>query len=210
MGLAHINIWLRNNACNLLQGCWRTDLVIQACTGEYLINVYPEIINQLQGRYPGWTITTHWYQGAQRIMLMPPSTETIKNIEVDIPPGCYKVWTRVCHGANEETSVAMLQACCEKPDHCVNLILPELTVCSGAVLHPLMDHVVHEAFLADDPERLVLMKGVMFGAKKGKPEVIAELDYRYQEAIDKGDQDLQDRVQAVRNLANQLPECIAF
>lgn len=302
MGTAHANIWIRNVNCDLLTDVWRTDLVIRACTGSYLVNIFPEILDQLKKRYAkpasvtditvyssltdqggktlglqigtapvqnlvftapavtveqicaqmqafftdvnikivdghivietkdrgpsatiaisgdcelvwgpivqgsGYVIKTHYYQGDQRIMLMPPSGEHINHIEVDIPPGCYKVWTRVCHGANEETSIQMINVRCGE-EVCVNLLLPQVKTCSAQVLHPAMDKIVYEQALADIDERLVAFRGLMYVAQIGKQDVLNQLAYRREEAVDKDDPELIARVDAVINLAQLLPDC---
>jgi hypothetical protein len=302
MGTTRLNIWIRNAECNLIETCWRTDLVVQACTGKYLVDSYPEIIDQLQLRYgtpahvkcttgfplgtdqsgrtvsfqvgtaaaetltfsapamtlaqiyaqmaafftnvvvdiddgvlcvtsraagpdaqltvggdcdltwgpvrqgAGWKILKHYYQGAWRIMLYPGGSKTLNHIEMDVPPGCYRLWTRVCHGNNEETSVVMVNARCAE-HHCVNLLLPTVKTCAAHLIHPLMDRVVFEQFLVDDAERVLPFRALMWGAGLGKAEVQAQLAYRYQEAVEKGDAALQDRIAAVQALAQLLPEC---
>jgi hypothetical protein len=302
MSTAHVEIWLRNSECNRLTDCWRTDLVIQACTGRYLVDSYPEIIAQLQKKYgkpasarcvsvfplataqggktlsltvgsnptetltftnpattlaeiytqmesffqkcyvslenglltvtskehgptavltiggdsdlawgpviqgAGWTIKKHFYQNAWRIMLYPGGGETLNHIELEIPPCAYKLWTRVCHGANEETSVALHKfkgSTC----HTVNLILPTIKTCAAHIVHPLMDKIVHNQLLADDDARAIAFHGVALGAGIGKQKLIEQLDYRRIEAQEKGDTELEARVQAVWNLAQLLPEC---
>lgn len=302
MSKAHVEIWLRNAECNLLTDCWRTDLVIQGCTGAYLVDTYPQIIEQLKKKYgkpalaqcvtdfptptdqggrtlsigvgsnpveqltftspatstaeiqsqmkaffqnvdveivdgllsvtskehgpdatlsisgdsdiawgpirngTGWTIKKHFYQNAWRIMIYPGGGETLNHIELEIPPCAYKIWTRVCHGQNEETSVVLHKF---KGSHCygVDLLLPTIKTCSAQIVHPLMDKIVHEQLLNGDEERLAVFKGVMHGAAIGKQAIIEQLNYRIQEAQEKGDAELQARIQAVQNLAQLLPEC---
>lgn len=154
----------------------------------------------------GYTITSHYYQNAWRLMLYPGGGKTLNHIIADIPPGCYKVWTRVCHGNNEETSMVMANAKCD--DHlCVNLLLPVVKTCSAQLLHPMMDQIVHQQFLLDDAERLLPFRALMWAAGIGREDVIAQLDYRIQEAQDKGDTELEARIIAVKNLALLLPAC---
>ncbi len=204
MGLAHLNIWVRNRDCDLLTDMWRTDLVIQACTGTYLVNMWPDIIAQLQARYTGWTITSHFYQGAQRIMMMPPVGTYFNHIEVDIPPGCYKVWTRCCHGKNEETSLQLVMARCDE-DACVNLLLPELKVCAQQIIHPFIDHVLVQNAFPVVADQLLILRGTMFAAGINKAALQEQLAYRLSEAVAKQDTALQARVNAVIALADQLP-----
>lgn len=302
MSTAHVEVWLRNSECNLLTDCWRADLVIQACTGRYLIDSYPEIIDQLKKKYgkpafvqctsafplvtdqsgktlsiqvgtstaeiltfsapamslaeiqaqikgyfknvevaivdglltitslsygpdavitlggdsdldwgpitqgSGWTIKTHFYQNAWRIMFYPGNGETLNHIELEIPPCAYKIWCRVCHGQNEETSVVLQKF---KGSHCygVDLLLPTIKTCAAHIVHPIMDKIVYDQFLADDAERVAAFRAVMYGAGIGKQLIIEQLDYRLIEAQEKGDTVLQARVQAVKDLAQLLPEC---
>jgi len=302
MGTGHVNIWLRNAICDVIPDCWRTDLVIQGCNGNYLVNTWPKIIDQLKKRYStpatvadvdswplitdqggktltlnygtsseesvifaspatsqseifdqmanqltkyevkmvdnririytlergpgasitisgdanvawgapqaggGWKVLSHFYQNAQRIMLMPPNGEFIDDIHVDIPPGCYKIWTRVCHGANEETSVNCVYVGCGG-ESCVCLMLPAVKTCSGQVLFPLMKQLVKEQALNGDDDRLAVMRGIMYAAHLGKNAVIVALDQQIAEAQEKGDTELEADIQALKTLAQQLPEC---
>ena len=299
---SHVEIWLRDAECNLLTDCWRTDLVIQACTGRYLVDSFPEIIEQLQKRYgkpasvrcispfplatdqagqtlsltvgtnpaevltfsapaltlaeiytqmkaffqlvdvsiedglitvtskehgptasitiggtsslvwgpvtngSGWTIKKHYYQNAWRIMIYPGSGETLNHIELEIPPCAYRICTRVCHGANEETSVVLQKF---KGCECygVDLLLPTIKTCSANIVHPIMDRIVQDQFLNDDAERVAMFRGILHNAGIGKQQVVEQLDYRKLEAQEKGDTDLEARVQAVWDLAQLLPEC---
>ncbi len=299
MGTAKLNIWLRNVNCEPLVDVWRTDLVIQLCSGSYLVNVWPEIVDQLKRRYatPAWaesmqpfpsldqggktvvltlngvaqtltftapvltldeayaqmaacftgctitradgrlriegagrgpteTITvggtadidwitgngggyrilSHFYQGAQRIMLMPPAGQRVNHIEAEIPPGCYKIWTRVCHGANEETSLQMVAVRCGE-EACVNLLLPTVKTCAAGVLFPAIDHILYNGALQDQEQRLVALRAFQYVAQLAKADVVNMAEYRYQEAVEKGDTALQARAAAVQALAALLPEC---
>lgn len=299
---SHVEIWLRDAECNLLTDCWRTDLVIQACTGRYLVDSFPEIIDQLKKRYgkpasvrctsafplatdqsgktlsftvgtnpaevltfttpalslaevytqmkaffqlvdvsieddlitvtskehgpdasiaiggtsdliwgpitqgSGWTIKKHFYQNAWRIMIYPGSGETLNHIELEIPPCAYRIWTRVCHGANEETSIVLQKF---KGCECygVDLLLPTIKTCSANIVHPIMDRIVQDQFLNDDAERVAMFRGILHNAGIGKQQVVEQLDYRKLEAQEKGDTVLEARVQAVWDLAQLLPEC---
>lgn len=303
MGTGHMNIWLRNANCDLLTGCWRTDLVVQSCgSNAYLVDVFPEILSQLKNRYAypataktdnafplstdqagrtltiqvgteaaqshiftapaqgideiyaqlknnftnctfeikdneihvesvdrgpqavltfsgdsdliftalmpgsGYTIKKHYYQSAWRIMLFPGNGQTLNHIELDVPPGCYKIWTRVCHGNNEETSVAQVGICCDS-HACVNLLLPALKVCAAHIVHPIMDKIVNDQLLMDDAERLIPFRAIMEVAGLNKQAIIDQLDYRIEEAQDKGDTELEARINAVKNLAQLLNDC---
>jgi|WetSurSiteA1Bulk_404760.scaffolds.fasta_scaffold05904_2 hypothetical protein len=127
MSLAKLNIWIRFEDCRLVDTIWRTDLVIKACCGEYLIDMYPDVIAQLQQRYPDAKVRINRnYENADRILF---ENLKVPHIEVDVPPGCYIVWTRVCYNRNEETHKAMVIVRCGE-EACVNLILPSVKTCA--------------------------------------------------------------------------------
>jgi hypothetical protein len=50
MGTTHLNVYLRNTLCRLLNDCWLLDLVVNSCDGSPLYDVFP-IIKQLKDRY---------------------------------------------------------------------------------------------------------------------------------------------------------------
>jgi hypothetical protein len=155
----------------------------------------------------GWNIDipSGYYMGARRIRIIPPIGEHLNHIEVDIPPGCYVVWTRCCFGQNEETNKAMQIVRCG--DHlCLNLLLPTVETCSAAVLHPMIDKIVYNNKLDNDANRVIGLRALMAGADLHKADVLAQLAVRYNEAAALERQDLMDRVVAVQALANQLPE----
>lgn len=127
MGLAKLNIWIRFEDCRLVDTIWRTDLVIKTCAGEYLIDMYPDVITQLQKRYPDSNVVINRnYEGSDRIKFEPLKTP---HVEVDVPPGCYMIWTRVCYNQNEETHRFMAIVRCGE-ELCVNLILPFVKTCA--------------------------------------------------------------------------------
>jgi hypothetical protein len=153
----------------------------------------------------GYRIFTHYYQGAWRIGLQPPHGETLNHIECEVPPGSYIVWVRVCHGNNEETSAFQAVARCGD-DVCINLLLPHLKTCSAQVLHPLMDLLVNEQLMANDEDRLKVLQGIMKGAQVAKQEVLAQADWRIQEAVDGDKPELEARANATKLLYLMLPE----
>lgn len=306
MSTAHVEVWLRNSECNLLQDCWRADLVVQSCAGKPLVDTYPEIIDQLKEKYGkpasakctadfplttdqggntleitvgsgatetltfsttipsqslvdiyaqmkaffqkvkvslddgiitvtsiehgpdatmtiggtssavltwgpitngyGYTIKSHYYQNAWRIMLYPGGGETLNHIDLEIPPCAYKIWCRVCHGQNEETSM-VFQKFQGSKCYGVDLLLPTIKTCAANNVHPAIDKVVYEEFLADDAERVAMLRGLLYVAGIGKQLFQDQLAYRWDEADEKGDADLKDRVEAVQNIAQLLPDC---
>lgn len=313
MGLAKLNIQIEDLDCKPLQGCWRTDLVIQLCGpgGAFLVDVWPDIVPQLKLRYSapasvievsdwatitdlggqtisittvdtagastphtinlvspatspeqvaaqlqgysdfaadvvdghvhletvdrGWSVSMtvggtaaliwgyptgspvtvngsgykilgHYYQGAKRVMLQPAPGGRINHIEVDVPAGGYKIWTRCCFGNNEETH--MRKVCVRCDEHaCVPLMLPAVKLCSGAILHPLMREVVKQEFLLNDDERLAVMRAVAWQANVGKEQILADLAYQRVEAEEEGRGDLVALIDNVILLADKLPQC---
>lgn len=301
MGTGTIQPWICDNKCKPMTNVWRTDLVVKNCEGAYLVDFYPEIIDQLKQRYakpavvtdvtnygtatdqsgntidltvtgyalqtltfsspaqtpnqicqqmanffqgvkiylkndhiviesldrgPGVTITiggtntlnwfiatgggwivkaTDYYCGEKRIQLIPPSPEKINHVTLDVPPGCYIVWTRCCFGNNEETSKHVVQVRCGE-EICFKLLLPTAQLCGGEVIMPAMDHIVQEQNFYDD-ERLIMLRGFMAVARLDKAAVLARMNLRRAEAEDAGLADKVALVDAQIAIANMLPEC---
>jgi hypothetical protein len=178
------------------------------CNGRYLVDFYPEIIGQLQATYSTYTIQKLVnYQNATRISIKPPAAETINHIELDLPPGAYKIWCRVCHGKNEETNKVMVNPECGE-SRCVNLLLDAAQTCAENLIHPAFDRVVNDApQFQQDLEVLPFMKVMMWAAYKNKAVMVQQLNERVLEAQQKGDTDLEARVNAVLNIVNTLPDC---
>jgi hypothetical protein len=157
----------------------------------------------------GYSISTRYYHGAQRIKIQPPSGEYINHVEMDVPPGCYKVWARVCFGDNEDTSKVMkvIDGCGEC--HTVDLLLPEIMNCSREIVYPLIDKVVndYQAVFPDQADRLATMKVVAYTANLSREQILTELNDRRQDAVDIGRTDLADRVDQIIALAQALPQC---
>ncbi|MFZ2071258.1 MAG: hypothetical protein WAV32_06655, partial [Halobacteriota archaeon] len=130
MGYGKLNIWIRYWDCSLIKACWRTDLVIKTCNDDYLVDMDPTVIEKLRQRYPDYKdVKVQDYKGHRRIMLQPGGGEKFNHIEVDVPPGCYVVWTRVCYGKNEETNKVMVIVDCGE-EVCVNLLLDDVETCA--------------------------------------------------------------------------------
>lgn len=155
----------------------------------------------------GYKILSHYYQGAQRIMLQPPSGQYVNRIEVDIPRGCYKIWTRCCFGQNEETGIIIQGVCCDQT-YCVNLVLPQVRLCSGALLHPMMREIVKNQLFLNDEERLLPMRALMWQAGLDRQAVLDQLAYQRIEAEEAGLGDMVLLIDDVTALANLLPQCI--
>ena len=137
MGYGKLNIWLRYAVdCSLIKTCWRTDLVIKTCNGEYLVEMDPTVLEKLKTKYSEYDVSKNpAYEGETRIKFFPPVGKYINHIEVDIPPGCYVVWTRVCYIQNEETQKVMVIVNCEG-EACVNLLLDKTEKCVKEMLYP--------------------------------------------------------------------------
>lgn len=157
----------------------------------------------------GYAIGTRYYMDAYRINITPSAGEYINHIEMDIPNGCYKIWSRCCFGDNEETSVVMLPI--EDCGGCrtVNLLLPQITTCSKYVLHPMIDRVVNDfqAVFPLDADKVTILKALAYTGGLGREGVLEQLNIRKQDAIAIERTDLEARVDAVIAIAQQLPQC---
>lgn len=155
----------------------------------------------------GYSISTRYYHGAHRINIRPPVGENINHIEMDVPVGCYKVWSRVCFGGNEETSTVM-----KIIEHCgqcytVDLLLPEVMNCSQGVIYPLMDKVVANAQMIPE-DRVVAMKAIAYAGNLSREQILVELNDRKQDAIDIERTDLEAQVDQLIAVAQALPQCV--
>lgn len=179
MSYGKLNIWLRNLDCSLIRSCWRTDLVIKACCGGNLVDMDPTIIEQLRQRYSDYdNVRVHDYKGEKRILLQPGGGEKFNHIEVDVPPGCYVIWTRVCYGHNEETNKVMAIVDCNK-EVCVHLLLNKVETCIDEVLYPYairavdMQQPVKEVGIA--------IRSLMKAGEISKKDLIGNLEQRLEE-----------------------------
>jgi hypothetical protein len=206
MSRAKLNIWLRYVDCRLITDCWRADLVIKTCGGDYLVDMDPMIIGQLKERYSDFArveINPN-YQGATRILLQPGGGRFINHIEVDVPPGCYVVWARICHGRNEETNKMMVIVRCGD-EACVNLLLNTVELCAKELFHPFAVQAV-QAQLPNDVLQGAI-RGLMVVARKPKREIEVELAQRLDEL--KGAQlpELERAINKVAEIIKGVPEC---
>lgn len=207
MGTFKLDVWLENSKGISLQGCWQADLVIQALTGDYLADYWPEVVAQLQARYSTWTISKEpMYWGHTRIRFRPPAGTYVQEIEIDIPPNSYKVWCRCCFGGNEETNINRVIGECGDHVPC-RLLLNSLGTCAGHIAIPLLHAVVKEQALHDDVERVALAKGVLWGANMGRDVFIQQLQQQRLAAVYKNDTILIAEIDNVIALANQIPAC---
>lgn len=52
MGYGKLNIWIRSEDCSLVQHCWQSDLMIKTCSGKYLVDLDPTVLEKLKTKYP--------------------------------------------------------------------------------------------------------------------------------------------------------------
>jgi len=131
MSYANLNIWLRNLDCSP-KNVWKVQLVVKTCTGEYLVDFNPDILEKLKEAYPGYSISRGSRDGETTIDFY---AKQIKHLEVQVPPGCYIVRAWVCYG-NLWTDRAMAVVGCGD-EGCVNLIVPEKENCIRNVILPV-------------------------------------------------------------------------
>ena len=206
MSYAKLNIWIRYADCGLVTTCWMTDVVIKTCGGDYLVDMDPAVIEKLKERYPDYERVEVLpnYHGETRIRLKPPAGEHINHIEVDVPPGCYIVWTRVCHGRNEETNKVMVIVSCGD-EACVNLLLDSVATCSNEVLHPLL---VRGVELGIPRQQLRAAADVVMAvAEKPQRELVAELRQRAAEIEGRDEPALRKAIERIMDIVREKPAC---
>jgi hypothetical protein len=155
----------------------------------------------------GYGISTRYYHGAYRINIRPPTGVYINHVEMDVPVGCYKIFGRVCHGRNEDTSKVMqvIGDCGEC--YTVNLLLPEVMHCSRDVVYPLMHKLLDYQGLPDIADRAKVLQGVAYVANLSREQILIELAERKQDAIDINRTDLVAQVDQLIAIAQILPQC---
>jgi hypothetical protein len=135
MSYGKLNIWLRDlNCCP--KNFWKVDLVVKTCTGKYLVDFNPDVIDRLAKAYPGYEVEKSTMDGETTIRLRYPR---IKHIEVAVPPGCYIVRAWVCSDNLWSDRVMGIVGCGE--DVCVNLIVPPREGCIRGVIVPVLKAV---------------------------------------------------------------------
>lgn len=139
MSRALLNIWAKDKNCNILTTAWRMDLVIVSCCGSYLVDQDPGILQRIldKNSHIGTAVKLSNYMGATRIKLLPQTAgDPMNHVEVEVPPGCYVVWARMCHGKNEETNKMQVIATCGS-HICVNLLLNNTGTCAAEGIFPI-------------------------------------------------------------------------
>ena len=180
MSYGKLNIWIRNLDCSLVRSCWMTDLVIKMCgNGEYLVDMDPTVIEMLKKKYSDYErVQVRDYEEYKRINLKPGNNEKFNHIEVDVPPGCYVVWTRVCYGKNEETNKVMVIVDCGE-EVCVNLLLNDVETCANEVLYPYAVRALDMRL--PEKEVGIAIKSLMKVGEIPKKGFIRELEQRLEE-----------------------------
>jgi hypothetical protein len=181
-----------------------TDLVIKTCCGDYLVDMDPTVVDRLKKQYEDFekVEVKPNYHEETRIRLKPPRGEHINHIEVDVPPGCYVVWTRVCHGRNEETNKVMVIVGCGD-DACVNLLLNDVETCSKELLHPFLVRAVEMRL--SKQELKVAAKMLMGVAEKPKKELVVELGQRLEEIEGRKDPGLRKTIGQILEIIKAMP-----
>lgn len=207
MSYAKLNIWLRFADCSLINTCWRTDLAINTCCGESLFEKDLTILEQLRERYSDYhVVKRHTYKGAERIWLQPApwsQKHYFQHVEVDVPPGCYVVWTRVCFGRNEETNKMMVIVGCGQ-EACVNLVLDAVRTCTGNLFYPFFEKAVELGVPNRDLRGAARVMNVI--RDKNRDDVFAELDQRLEDAED--NEELRGRIAQVKKVFDRKGGCI--
>lgn len=201
MSYGKLNIWIRNPDCSLVRTCWMTDLVIKTCGGDYLVDMDSTIIEKLRMRYADYEkveVNPNLdYHGAKRIRLKPGSGDHINHIEVEIPPGCYVVWTRVCYGGNEETNKVMVIVDCGG-EACVNLLLDRAETCVREVLYPAAILAIEKRI--PENEVGIAVKALMQIAEIPKKVFVAELEQKFGELQETKGRESQEYLKATDKL----------
>jgi hypothetical protein len=181
-----------------------TDLVIKTCCGDYLVDMDSTVIEKLRNKYEDYEKVEVLpnYQGETRIRIKPPRGEHINHIEVDVPPGCYVVWTRVCHGRNEETNKVMVIVSCGG-EACVNLLLNTVETCSRELIHPLLVRAVEMNLPKQELE--MAAKVLMGVAQKPKKELVADINQRLEEIKDRRDPGLKKALDTIMEVVKAMP-----
>jgi hypothetical protein len=188
MSYGRLNIWVRYSNCDLITDCWRQDLVIKTCDDKYLVDIDPSVIERIKAKHPEYPVVKksdnpEFYHGEIRIQLGYPNPMQGKfayHVEVDIPPGCYKVWTRVCrYGDNDETNKIMVVVNCGE-EVCVNLLLDGVQMCGREFIHPFLRQAIDVKLPAQEIQAAA--KAIMNVAQKPEKDLMKELDQNMEEA----------------------------
>jgi hypothetical protein len=215
MAYGRMNIWLRYNDCRLITDCWRTNLVIKTCSGQYLLDMERTnvVVDKIKAQFPAdYQIFAESYIGEQTIRIQipgsPPYTPAtfaakhINHIEVDAPPGCYIVYTRVCYSpTNENTYKAIVILGCGT-EACVNLMLPTAQQCGHDFIFPFLNGAV--ALNIPKANLQAAAKAIMQVAEINEKDFNDELDQRAKEVTSLKDEKLIANYTKIRGMLKQL------
>ena len=56
MSYGRLNIWIRELDCSP-KNVWKVDLVVKTCSGDYLVDFNPDIIEKLKRMFPDFTVS---------------------------------------------------------------------------------------------------------------------------------------------------------
>ena len=134
MSYGKLNIWLRDPCC-VPKNVWKMELVIKTCEGANILDFNPDVLMQLRKKYCGYMIKKGMRAGEKVISIKQPDfEETIKHLEVDIPPGSYVIRAWVCYGNLWTERVMVIVNC--GGEACVNLLVPKAEHCLRMVIIP--------------------------------------------------------------------------
>jgi hypothetical protein len=180
--------------------------VINSCCGESVFDQDPTIVDQLKERYANYqSVLVHNYPSTtqeRRIMLYPGGGGHVYHIEVDVPPGCYVVWTRICYRGNEETNKVMVIVGCGD-EVCVNLLLDAVETCAKNDIYPFLEDAVDKKVPKRDLK--VVAKVLMDIADKPKAEALVELNQRLKDAKDIKDTGLEKAIGTLVEVVKGTP-----
>lgn len=205
MGYAKLDIWVKDKFCQVLNSAWRMDLVLVSCSGVYLVDKDVDICNRILAMNPdiASAVPLPNYQGATRISMLPVAGKPIFHVEVDVPPNCYLVWARMCHGKNEETNKFEAIATCGS-HICINLLLNSPDTCADDGLFPVAIAALQRNV---DPINVgINVQVVMKVAGLKKQEVLDRANNRVNEINNGGPTELLAVNEQLRDLIQELPE----
>jgi hypothetical protein len=203
MSYGKLNIWIRQADCSLVTKYFCAYLAIKTCGGDFVADMDPTVMEKLKAKYEDYeSVRVINYHGETRIELIPPDFSSINHVEVDVPPGCYVVWTTVCHAMNEQTNKVMSIVSCGD-EACVNLLLDSVETRSKDLFHPLLECAVDKRLPKRDLQAAA--KVLMDVANMPKTEVIGELNQRLEEVREMKDVHLEKAIGTLMKVVKGIP-----
>lgn len=193
MSYGKLNIWIRWADCSLVKRQY-TGLVIKTCSGQYVADMDPKIVEKLKERYPNFEVdfkeVTHYGGEKDKWITIESKKEpiqSINHIEVDLPPGSYVVWTHIVGCGNIETNKAMVTVNCGD-ECCVNLLLNSVEACGRQFLEPLIIRALGPRQELDpDVLRAVNVVGRIAGIPQERIETILNSRIEYLDRLNELD-----------------------